>query len=661
MIDLRPTAVTRVGNGFDPPGLGAESKRMRKKSSGDVPAVPVRRVAGLFVGYRRRLVGLVALVVLQAGVSVSAPFLLREILDRAIPARDVPLLSLLALGMLASAAGTAVLSAVTNRLSNVIGQGIMHDVRVAVYGQLQRMSLGWFTRTRAGDTLSRITSDIAGVDAVLTNTVTAMVQSGVSALAVAVALVVLNWQLALVALVVVPGMLLLTPRLGRRRRAVAGSRQRRMSGLTSLITESLSVSGILLAKTMGNRDELRDRFAAESREVSRLEIAASMMGRWSTASRRASLVAVPAVVYWLAGVQFAHGIHPSTLGTVVAFTSMLNRLVSPIGTMQGIGAGVSTSMALFARIFEVLDLPVEVADAPGATPLRVTGRAEVALRDVWFRYDGQGAGQASAADRHAGASDGHVGAADGRRDASGDSALNRASDDRGGGWTLRGIDLTVPAGRRLAIVGATGSGKTSLAYLIARLYDPQRGAVTIDGTDVRDVTLDSLAGVVGLVSQETYLFHDTVAANLRFARPDATDADLVAACRAARIHDAVAALPDGYDTVVGERGFRFSGGERQRLAIARVLLRDPPVLVLDEATSALDTGTEREVQLALEVAAAGRTTIAIAHRLSTVRDADEIVVLDAGTVVERGRHADLVAAGGRYASLVAVADRTAAP
>lgn len=617
---------------------------MRNKSSEDVPAVPVRRVAGLFVGYRRRLVGLVALVVLQAGVSVSAPFLLREILDRAIPARDVPLLSLLALGMLASAAGTAVLSAVTNRLSNVIGQGIMHDVRVAVYGQLQRMSLGWFTRTRAGDTLSRITSDIAGVDAVLTNTVTAMVQSGVSALAVAVALVVLNWQLALVALVVVPGMLLLTPRLGRRRRAVAGSRQRRMSGLTSLITESLSVSGILLAKTMGNRDELRDRFAAESREVSRLEIAASMMGRWSTASRRASLVAVPAVVYWLAGVQFAHGIHPSTLGTVVAFTSMLNRLVAPIGTMQGIGAGVSTSMALFGRIFEVLDLPVEVADAPGATPLRVTGRAEVALRDVWFRYDGHG----TSAGNDEASNDGGAG--------------NRGvASGGGGGWTLRGIDLTVPAGRRLAIVGATGSGKTSVAYLIARLYDPQRGTVTIDGTDVRDVTLDSLAGVVGLVSQETYLFHDTVAANLRFARPDATDADLVAACRAARIHDAVAALPDGYDTVVGERGFRFSGGERQRLAIARVLLRDPPVLVLDEATSALDTGTEREVQLALEVAAAGRTTIAIAHRLSTVRDADEIVVLDAGTVVERGRHADLVAAGGRYASLVAVADHPAVP
>jgi ATP-binding cassette subfamily B protein len=625
-MTVRPAAgLHAVANGFAS-SVGAEdSQRVRNKSSDDAPAVPVRRVAGLFVGYRRRLAGLVALLVLQAGVSVSAPFLLREILDRAIPARDVPLLSLLALGMLASAAGTAALSAVTNRLSNVIGQGIMHDVRVAVYDRLQRMSLGWFTRTRAGDTLSRITSDIAGVDAVLTNTVTAMVQSGVSALAVAVALVVLNWQLALIALVVVPGMLLLTPRLGRRRRAVAGNRQRRMSGLTALITESLSVSGILLAKTMGNRDELRDRFAAESREVSRLEIAASMMGRWSTASRRASLVAVPAVVYWLAGVQFAHGIHPSTLGTVVAFTSMLNRLVSPIGTMQGIGAGVSSSMALFGRIFEVLDLPVEVADAPGATPLRTTGSAEVALRDVWFRY------------------------ADARD----------AADDRDA-WTLRGIDLTVPAGRRLAIVGATGSGKTSLAYLIARLYDPQRGTVTIGGTDVRTVTLDSLADVVGLVSQETYLFHDTVAANLRFARPDATDADLVAACRAAHIHDAVAALPDGYDTVVGERGFRFSGGERQRLAIARVLLRDPPVLVLDEATSALDTGTEREVQLALDVAAAGRTTIAIAHRLSTVRDADEIVVLDAGAVVERGRHADLVAAGGRYASLVAAADHAAA-
>jgi ATP-binding cassette, subfamily B, bacterial len=573
--------------------------------------VPLRRVLRLFTPYRWLLTGLLGLVVLEALVNVSAPFMLRGILDEAMPRRDAGLLSLLAGGMLVSAAGTAILSTYTNRLSNVIGQGMLHDVRVAVYGHLQRLSLAHFTRTRSGDTMSRITSDIAGVDAVLTNTATAIVSSTVTALVVAVALVVLNWELAIAALVVVPAMLVLAPRLGRRRRAVVRSRQRRMAGLTNLIGESLSVSGILLTKTTGNQQELRRRFAEESREVGRLEIVSAMIGRWSSASRRTSLVAVPAIVYWLAGLEFAHGVHVTTLGSVVAFTSTLNRLVSPIGTMQNVGQGVSTSMALFGRIFEVLDLPVDIDDRPGATPLALTQPPAVVLDDVWFRY---------------------------------------GADDP---WVLRGISLRVPPGGSLAVVGATGSGKTSLAYLVARLYEPTRGAVRVHGTDIRAVTLASLAGAVGFVTQETYLFHDTIAVNLRFAKPGATDDELAAACRAARIHDRIAALPDGYDTVVGERGFRFSGGERQRLAIARTLLRDPPVLVLDEATSALDTRTEREVQAALDELAAGRTTITIAHRLSTVRDADEIVVLDGGRVAERGSHAELVAAGGRYARMLA--------
>ncbi|MGA8115203.1 MAG: ABC transporter ATP-binding protein [Actinocatenispora sp.] len=574
------------------------------------PRVSRWRIVALFAPYRWRLGGLLGLVVVQAAVGVTAPFLLRGIVDDAIPRHDTPLLTLLAAGMLASAAGTAALSVLTNRESTVVGQRVMHDLRLGVHDHLQRMSLAFHTHTRSGETISRITNDIGGVDTVLTTTATGLVQSATTALAVVVALLVLDWRLAVVALLVVPAVLLLTPRLGRRRRRAVAGRQHRMARLTALISESLSVSGILLTRTLGNPGELRRRFTDESREVSRLEVTAAMIGRWSTASRRASLVAVPAIVYWLAGMELAHGAgHQLSLGTIVAFTSMLNRLVAPLAAMQSIGQGLSTSFALFDRIFEVLDLPVAIADRPGAPDLVVRG-GEVTLTGVSFRYgDGED-------------------------------------------WALRDVHLTIPAGSSVAVVGASGSGKTTLAYLLSRLYEPQDGHIRVDGADVRDVTMASLARTVGLVTQDTYLFHATVADNLRFAAPTATDADLVAACTRARVHDAIAELPDGYDTVVGERGFRFSGGERQRLAIARMLLRDPPVLILDEATSALDTRTERAVRDALGALSAGRTTIAISHRLSTVRTADRIVVLDAGRIVEQGTHRQLLDSSGRYAQLL---------
>jgi ATP-binding cassette subfamily B protein len=333
-----------------------------------------------------------------------------------------------------------------------------------------------------------------------------------------------------------------------------------------------------------------------------------MSGRWILSTRRASLTMVPAIVYWVAGLAFAHGAALISIGTAVAFTSMLNRLVAPASALQGIGTAASTSMALFVRIFEVLDLPVDIAERPDARSLTPV-RGDVRLDGVSFAY---------------------------------------GPDEPP---TLHDIDLHVPAGSTTALVGETGSGKTTLAYLIARLYDVRSGSVSIDGIDVRDLRLDAIAGAVGLVSQDTYLFHDTVRANLRFAAPDASDEAIEAAARAARIHDLIGGLPDGYDTVVGARGHRFSGGERQRLAIARMLLRDPPILILDEATSALDNETERAVQAALERLSGGRTVIAIAHRLSTVRHADQIVVLDRGRIVERGRHDELVAAGGRYALL----------
>jgi ATP-binding cassette subfamily B protein len=571
-------------------------------------SLPVGRVARLFAPYRWWVAALVLVATLQGVTGVASPFLLREIIDRALPERSAALVSWLAGGMIAAAAANAMLGVASTWLSNVIGQRVMHDLRVSVYEHLQRMSLRFFTRTRAGDLQSRIANDVGGVDNVISNTASSTVQNVIAAAAVAVAALVMEWKLAVVCLVVVPLFLAFSLRLGRNRRKIARGRQRQLAGMTALVEESLSVAGVLLTKTLGRQRELASRFAAESRALSDTEMNAAMSGKWLISTRRASLTVVPAIVYWIAGMALAHGAAPITIGTAVAFTSMLNRLVGPATALQGIGVAASTSMALFGRIFAVLDLPVDITERPHARALAPV-RGDVRFAGVSFRYD------------------------------------------RDGAWTLCDIDLHVPPGTTTALVGETGAGKTTLAYLVARLYDVDAGAVSIDGVDVRDLRVAALSEAVGLVSQETYLFHESIRDNLRFAAPDATDEQVEAAARAARIHDLIAGLPEGYDTVVGSRGYRFSGGERQRLAIARMLLRDPPILVLDEATSALDNETERAVQAALDELSRGRTTIAIAHRLSTVRDADQIAVLDHGVIVERGTHDELLARGGRYAML----------
>lgn len=574
------------------------------------PPAEVRRILRLFRPYRGRLAVVGLLVGAASLVSVASPFLLREILDTAIPQGRTGLLSLLALGMILTAVMNSVFGVLQTLISTTVGQRVMHDLRTGVYAQLQRMPLAFFTRTRTGEVQSRIANDIGGMQATVTSTATSLVSNLTAVVATVVAMLALDWRLTAVSLLLLPLFVWISRRVGRERKKITTQRQKQMAVMAATVTESLSVSGILLGRTMGRADSLTTSFAEESERLVDLEVRSSMAGRWRMSTIGIVMAAMPALIYWAAGLALQSGGPAISIGTLVAFVSLQQGLFRPAVSLLSTGVQMQTSLALFQRIFEYLDLPVDITEPEKPVRLEKV-RGEVRFEDVDFAYE-----------------------------------------DRQARPTLDGIDVTVPAGGSLAVVGPTGSGKSTLSYLVPRLYDVTGGRVTIDGVDVRDLDFDTLARAVGVVSQETYLFHASVAENLRFAKPEATDAEIEAAARAAQIHDHIASLPDGYDTLVGERGYRFSGGEKQRLAIARTILRDPPVLILDEATSALDTRTEHAVQQAIDALSAGRTTITIAHRLSTVRDADQIVVLDAGRIAERGSHEELLDGDGRYTALV---------
>jgi ATP-binding cassette subfamily B protein len=596
-----------------PPGAGRPGGRRGGRTNTaaeklQARSVSLRRIGRLFVGFRGQLTVVTGIIVVSSVVSMASPFLLRAVIDQALPRRDVHLLVMLVSGMVAVAGVTSAFGVIQTWISTRVGQQIMHRLRTTVFAHLQRQSVGFFTQTRTGEVQSRITNDIGGMESVVTDTATSIAQNLTTVIATMVAMVALSWRLSLVSLLVLPPSIYLTRKVARMRREITAARQRELADLNVIIEEGLSISGVHLSKTMGTGSALIERFAASSSRLIDLELRSELAGRWRMASMSIIFAAIPAVLYLSAGLPGTAG--TLSIGTVVAFAALQTGLFRPLMGLLNVGVSLTSSLALFARIFEYLDLPVEVDDPVhpvDVDPDRVQGH--LVVEDVTFTYPG-----------------------------SATPAVN-------------GVSLDVPAGTTLALVGETGSGKSTIAGLVSRLHDPTTGRITIDGIDLRDLRLADLSRIVGVVSQDTYLLHTSVRENLRYAKPDATDEELEEAARAAQIHDLIVSLPDGYDTVVGSRGYRFSGGEKQRIAIARTLLRNPRILVLDEATSALDTRTERAVQRAFDRLAQGRTTITIAHRLSTIRGAEQIVVISRGRAVESGTHETLVNDNGRYAAL----------
>jgi ATP-binding cassette, subfamily B, bacterial len=577
---------------------------------------PVRwmRIARLFRGEWRRLSIVGVIVLASSAVTLASPFLLREILDVAIPEQRTGLLTILALSMIGISVCSASLAVIQTTLSATVGQRVMHFLRSSVYRHLQTLSLDFYTKTRAGEIQSRICDDIGKMQSVVTSSASALISSLTTIIATIVAMFALEWRLAIVSVLILPGFMIVGRKVGRARQVLTQKRQHEVSNMTSFVSETLSITGFLLGRTYGRSDDLARDFSDRSGKLSELELSSSLAGRWHQSSFQMVMASLPAIIYWAAGLTFGRPGGGISVGTVVAFTALQNTIIWPANSLLRLLVETRGSVALFDRVFEYLDQKPGVIEKSGAVRIpRREIRGDLSIDDVHFSYESSVRDGCSAG--------------------------------------LHGVSLSIPAGSHIAVVGETGSGKSTLALLIARLYDPDVGSVKLDGLDMRDLSLDTVSSAIGIVTQETYLFHASIAENLRFAKPHASQDELEEVCRISQIHERILRLPKDYQTTVGERGFQLSGGERQRLSIARALLYGARVLILDEATSALDSITEKKVQEALKGFNSTRTVITIAHRMATVREADQIVVISEGRMQEIGTHDSLMSRGGYYAGL----------
>jgi ATP-binding cassette subfamily B protein len=634
--------------GFHGGGWWAFVRHDEKQDKPKITRELLSRVWEFAKPYGWSVAGLLITILLISAITLISPLLYRDLIDNAIPNRNLRRLNLLALGMIGVPVLNGLIGVVQRRLNARIGEGVIYDLRKALYAHLQRMSLRFFTQTRTGELMSRLNNDVIGAQRAISNTLVSIVSNVVSLIATLSIMVALEWRLTLLGLAILPLFMFPARRVGRVLRNLSRKSMEFNAEMNATMNETLNISGAILVKLFGREQRELERFSRDGRAVRDIGVRSAVVGHWFFMLLSVVSAIGSAMVFWVGGHLVLRG--EFTIGTIVAFGTYLTQLYGPLMALTNAQVEFAQSMVSFERVFEVLDIPMEISEKPDAFYLSDV-KGKIRFENVSFAYKSLG--------------EENVGLDEIVRFSwrgGGEALLKRGKDKSNGGkqeldgfqptrWALRNVSFTIQPGELVALVGPSGAGKTTTTYMIPRLYDPTEGRILIDGQDIREVTLQSLVNNIGMVTQETYLFYDTIRANLLYARPDASDADLIASAQAANIHDFIMSLPDGYDTVVGERGYRLSGGERQRIAIARVILKDPQILVLDEATSHLDSLSEELIQNALQQVMRGRSSLVIAHRLSTILAADNILVMEDGQLVEQGTHEELLGRNGLYTEL----------